>query len=66
MYNFTYESKVKRVHSVKVETILARHGIKTTPELLSAIQEIINQSAKEINEKAVFEATRKDRMSGLR
>lgn len=54
------------MHSSKVETILARHGIKTTPELLSAIQEIINQSAKEINEKAAFEAKRKDRMSGLR
>ncbi|WP_308618540.1 hypothetical protein [uncultured Enterococcus sp.] len=54
------------MHSFKVETILARHGIETTPELLSAIQEIINQSAKEINEKAAFEAKRKDRMNGLR
>lgn len=50
----------------KVEAILARYGIKITPELLSAIQEIINQSAKEINEKAAFEAKRKDRMNGLR
>ncbi|WP_161843521.1 hypothetical protein [Candidatus Enterococcus huntleyi] len=54
------------MHSDKIEAILSRHGLKSSPELLVAIQEIINSCAKEINDKAVFESNRKDRMNGLR
>jgi len=54
------------MHQEEVKAILSRHGIEITPELLTAIQEILKQSEHSSKSKNAYDEKRKNRMNGIK